>query len=149
MNWLEMFVRRAFNKLATPVTCIATRCKCRLGHVLTCSGHIYKSVWHKCWQWEDGKCNGVRVYNEHEEFGASFRDKILIKKVKKPKEIHERKNAVYGDVSPSYYQVTFWSKQFKWGRESIKDDLRSGRPVEASSKEMCQMWRHDSARLSC
>ena len=47
-------------------------------------------------------------------------------------------NAVYGDVSPTYCQVKFWSKQFKWGRESIEDDSRSGRPVEASSKEMCQ-----------
>ena len=32
----------------------------------------------------------------------------------------------------------FWSKQFEWGRESIEDDLHSGWPVEASSKEMCQ-----------
>ena len=47
-------------------------------------------------------------------------------------------NAVYGDVSHSYYQVKFWSKQFKWGRESIEDNLRSGRPVELSSKKMCQ-----------
>ena len=47
-------------------------------------------------------------------------------------------NAVYGDVSPSYYQVKFWSKKFKWGRESIEDYSRSGRPVEASSKEMCK-----------
>ena len=64
--------------------------------------------------------------------------KFLTKEGKKPKEIHERINAVYGDISPSYYQVKFWFKQFKWGRESIEDDSRSGRPVEASSKEMCQ-----------
>ena len=63
--------------------------------------------------------------------------KFLRKEGKKPKEIHERMNAVYGDVSPSYYQVKFWSKQFKWGR-SIEDDSRSCRRVEASSKEMCQ-----------
>ena len=47
-------------------------------------------------------------------------------------------NAVYVDVSPSYYQVKFWSKQFKWDREFIEDDSCSGRTVEASSKEMCQ-----------
>ena len=35
--------------------------------------------------------------------------KSLTKKGKKPKEIHETMNAVYGDVSPSYYQVKFWS----------------------------------------
>ena len=33
--------------------------------------------------------------------------KFLINEWKKPKEIHERMNAVYGDVSPSYYQVKF------------------------------------------
>ena len=64
--------------------------------------------------------------------------KFLTKEGKKPKDIHERMNAVYGDISPSYYQVKFWSKQFKWGRESIEDDSCSGGPVVASSKEMCQ-----------
>ena len=64
--------------------------------------------------------------------------KFLTKKGKKPKEIHKRMNVVYGDVSTSFCQVRFWSKQFKWGRELIEDDSRSGRPVEASSKEMCQ-----------
>ena len=64
---------------------------------------------------------------------------FLTNEEKKPKEIHERENDVYGEVSPSYYQVKFWSKQFKWGWESI--DSRSGWPVEASSKEMCQNWR--------
>ena len=64
--------------------------------------------------------------------------KFLTKEGKKPKEIHERMNAVYGNVSPSCYQVKFWSKQFKSGRESIDDDSRSGRPVEATSKKICQ-----------
>ena len=48
--------------------------------------------------------------------------KFLMKEGKKPKEIHEKMNAVCGDVSSSYYQVKFWSKQFKWGMESIEDD---------------------------
>ena len=63
--------------------------------------------------------------------------KFLTKEGKKPKEIHERMNAVYGDISPSYYQVKFWSKQYNWGRVSIEDDSCSGQPVEASSK-MCK-----------
>ena len=60
--------------------------------------------------------------------------KFLTKEGKKPKEISERMNAVYGDVLPSYYQVNFWSKQFKWSRESNEDYSRSCRPVDASSK---------------
>ena len=75
--------------------------------------------------------------------------KFLTKEGKKPKEIHERMNAVYGDVSSSYYQVKFWSKQFKRGRGTIEDDLCSGRTVEASSKEMCQKnGGYDFARSS-
>ena len=31
--------------------------------------------------------------------------KFLTKEGKKPNEIHEKMNAVYGDLSPSYYQV--------------------------------------------
>ena len=62
--------------------------------------------------------------------------------------MHEM-NAVYGDVSPSYYQVKFWSKQFMWGRESIEHYSRSGRPVEASSKENApKSGGHDFARSS-
>ena len=43
-----------------------------------------------------------------------------------------------GSLPPSYYKVKFCSKQFKWGRESIKDYPHTGRPVEATSEEMCQ-----------
>jgi len=64
--------------------------------------------------------------------------KFLTKEGKKPKEILERMVAVYGQSAPSYYKVKFWSKQFKWGRESIEDDPHTGRPVEATSEEMCQ-----------
>ena len=64
--------------------------------------------------------------------------KFLTKEEKKSKEIHERIHYIYGDVSPFYYQVKFWSKQFQWDRESIQGDSRSGRPVKASSTEMCQ-----------
>jgi hypothetical protein len=60
------------------------------------------------------------------------------KEGKKPKEILERMVAVYGESAPSYYKVKFWSKQFKWGRESIEDDPHTGLLVEATSEEMCQ-----------
>ena len=63
--------------------------------------------------------------------------KFLTKEGKKPKDIFERMVAVYGESAPSYYKVKFWSKQFKWGRESIEDDPHTGRPVEATSEEMC------------
>ena len=64
--------------------------------------------------------------------------KFLNNEGKETKEIHESMNAVYSDVSPFYYQVKFWSKQFKWGRESIEIVSHSGWPVEASSKEICK-----------
>jgi len=46
--------------------------------------------------------------------------------------------AVYGESAPSYCKVKFWSKQFKWRRESTEDDPHTGRPVEVTSEEMCQ-----------
>ena len=64
--------------------------------------------------------------------------KFLTKEGKKPNKILERMVAVYGESTPSYYKVKFWNKQFKWGRESIEDDPHTGRPVEATSEEMCQ-----------
>jgi len=64
--------------------------------------------------------------------------KFLTKEGKKTNEIIERMVAVYGESAPSYYKVKFWSKEFKWRRESIEDDLHTGRPVEATSEEMCQ-----------
>ena len=54
---------------------------------------------------------------------------FLTKEGKKPKEILERKVAVYGESAPSYYKVKFSSKQFKWGRGSIEDDPHTGCPV--------------------
>jgi hypothetical protein len=59
--------------------------------------------------------------------------KFFTKEAKKPKEILERMVAIYGESVPFYYNVKFWSKQFKWGRESIEDDAHTGRPVEATS----------------
>lgn len=63
--------------------------------------------------------------------------KFLTKEGNGPKFIRERMIAVYGDDAPSYFTIKFWSKQFRWGRESIEDDPRSGRPLEATNSEMC------------
>jgi len=58
------------------------------------------------------------------------------------KEGNDRMSVVYGEHMPSYYQVKFWSKQFKWGaagRDSVDDDPRSGRPSDVITDEMCQV----------
>lgn len=62
--------------------------------------------------------------------------KFLSKEGSSPKNIHERMVAVYGENSPSYFQVKYWCKQFKWGRESIHDDPKCGRPLEARTDEI-------------
>ncbi|KAG2466570.1 HSDL2 protein, partial [Polypterus senegalus] len=54
----------------------------------------------------------------------------------KAKEFHECMITVYGESAPSSNKVKVWSKQFKWGRESIEDDPHTERPVEATSTEM-------------
>lgn len=64
--------------------------------------------------------------------------KFLTKENKSPKEIFERMQVVYGDQGPSYNQVKYWCKQFKWGRESVEDDPRPGRPSDATNEEMCR-----------
>jgi len=62
--------------------------------------------------------------------------KFLIKEGNGPKVIHERMVSVYGDDCPSIFIVKYWAKQFKWGRRSIENDPRPGRPVEATSSEI-------------
>ena len=57
--------------------------------------------------------------------------KFLCKEGRAAKEIHDRLRAVYGDSAPSYSTVTRWSNEFQCGRESLEDDLRSGRPSDA------------------
>lgn len=44
--------------------------------------------------------------------------------------------ALYGESSPSCFQVKNLSKQFKWGEDSIQDDAKSRRPLEARSREV-------------
>ena len=61
---------------------------------------------------------------------------FLVKEGNGPKVINERMITVYGGSSPFYFIIKYWAKQFKWGRESIEDDSRSGRPVEATTPEI-------------
>jgi [histone H3]-lysine36 N-dimethyltransferase SETMAR len=63
--------------------------------------------------------------------------KFLTKEGIGPKDIHQRMVNVYGDHAPSKTTVKKWAAEFKRGRESIEDDPRSGRPVDATSPEIC------------
>ena len=40
-----------------------------------------------------------------------------------------------GEASPSYSTVKEWAKQFRLGRESIKDEPHEGRPLEVVTEE--------------
>lgn len=64
--------------------------------------------------------------------------KFLTKEGKGPTEINERLHAVYGADAPSFSTVKFWARQFKSGRESLNDDPRSGRPVEATGDDIVE-----------
>ncbi|XP_031637772.1 histone-lysine N-methyltransferase SETMAR-like, partial [Contarinia nasturtii] len=68
--------------------------------------------------------------------------KFLTKEGVAPKDIDDRLRAVYGDRAPSYATVKLWAKQFKWGRESLEDDPRSGRPIEATAPDMVEKIEH-------
>ena len=58
--------------------------------------------------------------------------KFLLKEGSSSIEIHRRMVTVYGTEVPSYATVTRWVKEFKHGRESLEDDPRSGRPLDAT-----------------
>ena len=51
--------------------------------------------------------------------------KFLCKVGRAAKKIRDRLRAVYGDSAPSYNTVTRWSNEFRCGRETLEDDLRS------------------------
>ena len=57
------------------------------------------------------------------------------------KEIHGELADVYGSSAQSYAQVKFLEGEFKRGRTSLEDEARSGRPQDATDKEMCKKVR--------
>lgn len=57
--------------------------------------------------------------------------KFLSREENTPTQIRERMLKVFPDSCPSGFVIKFWAKQFKHGRESLEDDLRSGRPISA------------------
>lgn len=64
--------------------------------------------------------------------------KFLTKVVNKQKDIHRRMSAIHGNYASSDYVVNFWSEQFRLARESIEDDARMGRHLEATNSEICR-----------
>lgn len=76
--------------------------------------------------------------------------KFLTKEGNTPEQINDRLRAVYGDSAPSYATVKNWAKLFKWGRESLQDDPRPGRPIEATAPDIVakiDKFVHDEPRI--
>ena len=61
--------------------------------------------------------------------------KFLSKEGLVPADIKQCLDGVYGESSPSYSTVQEWAKQFRLGRESVKDELREGQPEEVVNEE--------------
>ena len=57
------------------------------------------------------------------------------------KTIHQRLSNVYGESAPGYSTIARWASDFKRGRESLDDEHRSGRPVEAATPENIERIR--------
>ena len=72
------------------------------------------------------------------EYRAVIR--YLYLKGKAGKEIHGELADVYAFPAPSYAQVKFWVGEFKRGRTSLEDEVRSGRPLDAPDEEMCKKF---------
>ncbi|XP_053602914.1 protein GVQW3-like [Plodia interpunctella] len=64
--------------------------------------------------------------------------KFLTKQGKSAQIIFQELLAVYGDSAPGKTMVYKWHGLFKQGRESIEDDPRSGRPIEATTSEIVE-----------
>ena len=53
----------------------------------------------------------------------------------KAKEIHAEFQKILGDSAPSYSTVSKWISKFKFGWESLDDDLHSGQPKSSTTPE--------------
>ena len=73
------------------------------------------------------------------EYRAVIR--YLYLKGKTGKEIHGELADVYGSSAPSYAQVKFWVREFKRGRTSLENEVRSGCPLDTTDEEMCKKVR--------
>ena len=69
--------------------------------------------------------------------------KIKFLEGKSPKDIHAELQNTLGESAPSKFTVKYWVNEFKWNRESIKDEHHSGRPVDVSTPEMVQKVAKD------
>ncbi|XP_061193207.1 histone-lysine N-methyltransferase SETMAR-like [Saccostrea echinata] len=66
--------------------------------------------------------------------------KACAKLKKSAMETFEEVHNIYGDQQPSYRTVSRWLKKFKDERESVKDDVRSGRPKTPQRKFNNKVW---------
>ena len=83
--------------------------------------------------------SGAKACFSSKEYHAVIR--YLYLKGKTGKEIHGELADVYGSSAPSYAQVKFWVGEFKHSRTSLKDEARSGCPLDATDEEMCKkVW---------
>ncbi|CAF4909599.1 unnamed protein product [Pieris macdunnoughi] len=64
--------------------------------------------------------------------------KFLTKQGKNAQTILNEMETVYGEQCPSKSIIYKWHGLFKHGRESIEDDPRSGRPVEATTSDIVE-----------
>ena len=55
--------------------------------------------------------------------------------------IHCELTNVYGSSAPSYAQVKFWFGEFKRSGTTLEDEIKSGRPSDATDEEMCNKVR--------
>ena len=65
--------------------------------------------------------------------------KVSVALNKTPTDIHNDLVSVYGDLAYSYQAVAKWAAAFKSGRESIRDESQSGRPVTESTNANINM----------
>lgn len=61
--------------------------------------------------------------------------KFLFLQEKSPSAIHAEMLGVYKDACPSYAIVKHWCKQFRYGRMSVQDEQRSGRPSTSREED--------------